>query len=311
MVEIRDLDAGKLLWLADRAQVVLDVGGEVLGERREQDAATPGQVPREPARAMHGDHRLAGAGRAQHPCGTVPRPLHQPPLRRVQKNPPALQWCVEHRLELQLVLDHHEAAARVVSRQRRREVLGVDRFLWSFPFPHEILVALARQIEEQRLVRLQRQAGLHAVQIGIIAHRAYLGQHGGRDSESGQLAVPQVAEGQRWNGSVGRCLDRRRCLGIRFGARLVHLQCAGLGVDAALVSLRPRVGVVVLVGPQQHVDVAVLRLEHDRPVALIDTQRSHGWVAGRVDPLLVQAAGRGVGVEPGDEGPNAALLRPG
>ena len=221
------------------------------------------------------------------------------------------QRRVEHRLELQLVLDHHEAAARAVSRQRRGEVFRVDRFLRRFPLPNEILIVFAHQIEEERFVRLQGQAWLHAVQLGIVAHRTDLGQHGSRDAESGQLPVPQVAKSQRWGGSVGRRLGRSRCRRIRFATGLVHLQRAGLGVDSTLVPFGPRVSVVVLVGPQEHVDVAVLRLEHDRPVALIDAKRAHGGIASYVDPLVVQTAGRGVGVEPGDELPDAALLRPG
>ena len=102
----------------------------------------------------------------------------------------------------------HEAAPRLVARQRGGEVSRVDRLRRRLPVPDKLLVTLARQVEEEGLVGFQGQARLHPIQLGVVPHRAHLGEHGGRDSEPRQLPVSQLAEG-RWCRRRVRAVPRR------------------------------------------------------------------------------------------------------
>ncbi len=178
-------------------------------------------------------------------------------------------------------------------RLRSREVAGVDGLERRLPFKNQLLVARTGKEQEQRLVGLHWQARLHGIQVGLVSHRSNVSEHCRRHAQALQFAVLESVEGARLvlgSRSVERRIDRLRdLLARRERLRGIHLQRAGLGVDAALVLRGPVVGIVVPVGPEQHVDVALLGLQHDGPIALVDAQRAHVRVASRLDALVVEA----------------------
>ena len=275
-VQVCHLDARHLVRRADGPQVVLDVSGQVSGEGREQDAAAVRTLTGEPPRPVHRDHGLARTCPAENPHRSVPVPFDEPALRRMQEDPPALQGRVQHRLQFHFVVHDDEPGLGIGPVQRLLEIGGVDRLADGLALQHKPLVGLASQVQEERLVRFNRQPRLHGVEFHVVAHRAHLLQHGGRNAETRQLAIAQVLEGRR---SVGR--GRRGILALRPEVSrnsrlgLVDLERSRLGVDPAFVPLGPGVRVVMLGGPQQHVDVAAVRLEHDGPIAAVDAQRPH------------------------------------
>src|SRR5690606_29692576 len=85
-MEVRDLDA-LALGTAEAVELLLDVRGEVAGERREQDLvirAEEALLAREEARAVHGDDGLAGTGAAEDARGALAAHLHDAPLRGME-----------------------------------------------------------------------------------------------------------------------------------------------------------------------------------------------------------------------------------
>ena len=184
---------------------VIDVGGQVPGEPGEQDAAASRQIPGKPPRAVHGDHRLAGA--LPHPAPAPVRSSRVPRRRRCdgwrktrQRSSGALSIASSS-------IDHHEAASRLVARQRGGEVSGVDRLRRRLPVPDELLVTVSRQEQEERLVRLQGKARLHGVHLGDVPYRTHLREHRGPNPEPGQLPITQLSE--------GAVVERERWLAIR------------------------------------------------------------------------------------------------
>ena len=126
------------------------------------------------------------------------------------------------------------------------------------------------------------------------------------------MPVPECGKGPfgLFGNDAGRLLRR----GFHRGhchLRGVDLHRTGLGVDRALVTRRPVVGIVVLVGPEQQVDISGLGLEHDRPVRLVDPQRPHFRVPSAGDLLVVEAGRIRVGLKLLDHRPHARLLRTG
>ena len=308
-IEIRHLDAAHLFRRTDGAEIVLDVCGQVAGERGEENP-TVRQIPREPACTVHRGHCLPGARTAQHPHRSVPVTFHEATLSWMKKHAPVFQRSIEHRFEGQIVLGDEEACARFRSVQSGREVVGIH-LLGGFAVGNELFVGLTSQIEEKRLVGLDREPGLYGVQPRIVPDSANLREHGGRDPKARKLAIPQVAKcrtlilGQfiAANGHLGG----RRIINI-WGLGFIHLNRTGLRVDVAPVALRPRVCVVVLVRPQQNMNVAPLGLRDDCPVTAINAQRTKFPVLGSLNAFVVQAARGRVGVEPGDERSHAPLL---
>ena len=279
---------------------MLDVRGQVAREGGEQDAALrqrSGQV----AGAVHGGHRLARAGAAEHPQRPVPVALHQPPLGGMQEHAPPHERRVQHGLEFHFVRYDGEPHLRLRTSQRGGEVVYVHRWR-RFALAHQVFVGVAGEVEEQRVVRFLGQAlfdGLQAIRIGDAPH---FRQHRLRHAEAHQLAVLQAGKGACGFRSCRQRFGRAVVLGQ------VHLHGAGFRVDVAAAARRPVVGVVVLVRPQQHVDIATGRLQHDGAIAAVDAQRAHVGILRAVDALVVQAAGGGIVVEPRNERPHAPLL---
>src|SRR5690606_34303356 len=73
----------------------------------------------------------------------------------------------------------------------------------------------------------------------------------------------------------------------------------------------PVIGIVMLVHPQQHIDIARVGLQHDAAVILIDAHRAKMAVTGVVDLLVIDAGGLRVATELADELHHLLLLAAG
>ena len=299
-IQIGHFDALHLLRRADGAEVVLDIRGQVAREGGEQNAAF-GEVPNQPASAMHRHHRLAGAGAAEQTHRPVPIPLHHAPLRRVQEHAPALQRRVQHGFEFHFVRGNGESHLRLGAFEGRVEIAGVHN-VRRFPLAHQLFVGIAGQIKEQRVVGFGGKALLEGFERVFIRHAAHFRQHRLRHAEAHQLPILQCGErAGRLGGRFWRC-------GRRIALRQVDLHGARGRIDVAPTARGPVVRIVVLVRPQQQMNAAALRLGDDGAVADVDAQRAHVGIRRALDALVVQAARGGVGVEAADEVAHATLL---
>ena len=166
----------------------------------------------------------------------------------------------------------------------------------------DLLVRLARHVQEEGFVGFDGQPRRYRFQARLVADAENFSRHFGGDAEAQQLPSLQLPEdawfvGGRWVGGLLGDLSR-----------LVYLQRPGFRIDVARVPSGPLVSVVVLVGPQQHVDVAVMRFQDDGPIAAVDANRAHVRLHRARDLLVVEARGSGVPLEPPKHGPHLALL---
>src|SRR5690606_41837972 len=63
---------------------------------------------------------------------------------------------------------------------------------------------------------------------------------------------------------------------------LEDLQNPGVGIHLTAVAPGPVIGIVMLVHPQQHIDIARVGLQHDAAVILIDAHRAKMAVTGGI-----------------------------
>ena len=181
---------------------------------------------------------------------------------------PLLQGSVEHGLQGIVVVHHHEAAPGGVAFQGGVEVGDVHVLRWrdGHCLLH-VLQGFSLREEEESLECFGRQGRLHFLQLvggGDVPHR---GQQVFRHAQAQQLAVP---DGFEQRAGLGCYVSGRGSFDLLAGK---HLQSAGGWVDGDSLVLAPGFGLVVVVHPEQDVDVALLRFEHHGPVSLVD---SHG-----------------------------------
>jgi len=115
--------------------------------------------------------------------------------------------------------------------------------------------------------------------------------------EEVRLASPCLFGGRPAVGNRQRSLLQRN-----------HLEASCVRMNLDDPGARPLVGVVVVVHPEEHVDVACVGRHHDAPVRLIDANRPQLRVAGALDFLVVDARQFGVLPELGHEPTDLLLL---
>ena len=120
--------------------------------------------------------------------------LDQAALRWVQKYAPALQWGTEHFFQLTVVLDDDEAGTGVVAVERGCEIGGVHRLRWRITIVDDLLVRLARHVQEEGFVGFDGQPRRYRFQARLVADAENFSHHLGGDAEAQQLPSLELPE---------------------------------------------------------------------------------------------------------------------